>query len=233
MNHLNGKRPPFAIPRLENGDRLTRPEFERRYEAMKKPCRAELIEGVVYMPSPARWASHGGPHSDILIWLGNYRIATPGVDSANDATVRLDLANEPQPDAVMVILPEYGGQAVFSADDYLEQAPELVAEVSASTASIDLGAKLIVYQRNGVREYIVWRVLDDALDWFVLRNGAYERLVPDPLGILKSEVFPGLWLAVAALLRRDGTTVLAVLQQGLASVEHARFSAQLQTQRQT
>jgi Uma2 family endonuclease len=150
------------------------------------------------------------------------------VQTADNSTARLDLDNEPQPDGVLFIAPERGGQARLSADDYLEAAPELVGEVSASSASYDLHAKLHVYRRNEVREYVVWRVLERAVDWFVLRAGQYERLPPDADGILRSRIFPGLWLDPAALVRTDLAAVLAVLQQGLASPEHAAFVARLQ-----
>src|SRR5262250_2667499 len=89
------------IPPLENGDRLTRPEFERRYEAMPHLKKAELIEGVVYVPSPVRYEGHGRQHSAILTWLGVYMASTPGVGAGDNTTVRLDLDNEPQPDALL------------------------------------------------------------------------------------------------------------------------------------
>jgi hypothetical protein len=98
-----------------------------------------------------------------------------------------------------------------------------VGEVAVSTVSLDLHAKLPVYRRNGVKEYIVWRVADSELDWFVLREGNYERLEPTAGGVYKSEVFPGLWLDSAALLRGDGKQVLATLYKGLASRAHEAF----------
>jgi Uma2 family endonuclease len=191
--------------------------------------KAELIEGVVYMPSPARLSRHGRPQRHISNWLGHYEVATPGVDGADNCTVRLDLDNEPQPDAFLFIDPARGGQARISEDDYLEGAPELVAEVASSSASYDLHVKLHVYRRSGVREYLVWRVLDGQIDWFVLREGQYEALAPGTGGILKSTVFPGLWLDPAALLRGDLASVLAVLDQGVHSPEHAEFVARLAT----
>jgi Uma2 family endonuclease len=218
---------PEAVPPLENGDTLTRAEFERRYEAMQHLKKAELIEGVVYVPSPARHSSHGHQHAHLINWLGHYEAHTPGVEVSGNATVRLDLDNEPQPDVLLFIDPACGGQARIDADGYIEGAPELVAEVAASSASYDLHAKLRVYRRNGVREYIVWRVLDQEIDWFVLRAGQYERLPLDAEGLYRSEVFPGLWLDLAALLRGDLATVLAVIQRGLASPEHAAFAARL------
>ncbi len=133
----------------------------------------------------------------------------------------------PQPDALLIVRPEHGGRVRISEDDYIEGGPELVGEVSASTASYDLGEKQAVYLRNEVREYIVWRVLDRAVDWFVLRDGQYERLEPGADGILRSEVFPGLWLDPAALTSGDSARVLAVVQQGLGSAEHAEFVARL------
>lgn len=215
------------IPPLEPGDRLTRDEFERRYEAMRNLKKAELIEGVVHMPSPARLRKHSRPHGHLITWLGHYEAHTPGVILGGNGTIRLDLKNEPQPDAFLLIDPELGGQAVVDEDDYVCGGPELVAEVSASTVSFDLHAKMEVYRRNRVQEYLVWRVLDRRVDWFVLRQGRFTRLVMGRSGIYKSQVFPGLWLHVEALVSHDLAKVLQVLERGLANREHAAFVARL------
>ncbi|MBL8796992.1 MAG: Uma2 family endonuclease [Planctomycetia bacterium] len=220
-----------VVPPLEPGDRLTRAEFERRYAAMPNLRKAELIEGVVHVPSPTRFRRHGRPHGHISTWLGVYEAATPGVEFGSESTSRLDLDNEPQPDGLLIILPECGGQARISEDDYIEGAPELVAEIAASSVSIDLNAKLNVYRRNGVREYVVWRVLESAVDWFVLRDEQFEKQAPAADGLLRSTVFPGLWLDPAALVRGDLARVLAVVQQGLATPEHAEFVTRLQAAR--
>jgi Uma2 family endonuclease len=222
---------PRTIPELENGDRLTRAEFERRYHAMPSLKRAELIEGIVYMPSPVRFTRHGNPHIHLAAWLGVYESATPGVKAGDNSSVRLDLDNEPQPDAFLLIEARCGGQARISDDDYVEGAPELVAEIASSSVSYDLGAKLHAYRRNGVREYVVWRVLDQQVDWLMLVEGRYEPLAPDADGLYKSIVFPGLWLDPAALLNGDLSRVLAVLQQGLAAPEHAAFVEALKRSR--
>jgi Uma2 family endonuclease len=216
-----------AIPPLESGDRLTRDEFMRRHEAMPGLKKAELIEGVVYVPSPVRLDYHGEPHLSLACWIGLYRAMTPGVRAGDNTTVRLDLSNTPQPDCLLFIEAEHGGHVKVD-DGYVLGAPDLVAEVAASSVSYDLHDKLQAYQRNGVREYIVWRVLDQQIDWFVLRGGRYELLAPTPDGIVRSIAFPGLWLDVGALLRADLNAVLAVVQQGLNSTEHANFVAQLQ-----
>ena len=163
--------------------------------------KAELIEGEVYMPSPVS-RKHAGPQAKIITWLGYYSSATQGVESCDNATVRLDLENEPQPDSFLRILPQCGGQS-WDDDEFVGGAPELVAEIAASSVSIDLHKKLRVYQRNGVREYLVWRVSDLAIDWFGLREGRFERLPSSDAGGCRSEVFPGLWLDSAALLRGD------------------------------
>jgi len=216
---------PASVPPLEPGDRMTRVEFERRYEAMPHIKKAELIEGVVYMPSPVRLNRHGNPHGHLIAWMVVYEAHTPHVIAADNTTTRLDMDNEPQPDGMLLIDPAFGGQATIAEDDYVENAPEWVGEVSGSSVSFDLHTKLVVYRRNGVREYLVWRVLDQAIDWFVLRNGEFVHLTPDESGYLKSEVFPGLWLDAAAMVRGDMLRVLAVLHEGLASPEHAAFVA--------
>lgn len=217
-----------TIPPLTNGDKLTRYEFERRYNAIPKPKKAELIEGIVYiMPAALRFRSHGQPHGRIIGWLFSYEAMTPGVALGVEPTVRLDLDNEPQPDAILIITPEAGGQTRISEDDYIEGAPELVVEIAASSAAIDLHGKKQAYRRNGVKEYIVWQVLDQKLTWFSLEQGEYLELAPDQNGILQSRVFPGLWLAVNELLIGNMQGVLNVLQAGLQSVEHGDFIQKL------
>lgn len=211
------------VPPLESGDRLTLQEFERRYSAMPHVKKAELIEGVVYVASPLRFNSHGKPHGNLIIWLGAYKVSTPGIELGDNVTVRLDSDNEPQPDVSLLIDESLGGQAHISDDDYIEGAPELIADSSASTASNDLHDKKKVYRRNGVKEYIVWQVLDNKLDWFSLNNGKYISLTPDATGIIKSRVFPGLWLDVKALLSGNMAQVLMVSQQGITSQEHIDF----------
>jgi len=219
-------RKPLPIPQLENGDRLNRYEFERRYNAMPHLKKAELIEGVVYMAAALRFRSHGQPHGWLITWLGVYASSTLGVELGIEPTVRLDLDNSPQPDAVLLIEERYGGQARLSEDDYVEGAPELVAEIAASSAAIDLGDKKRAYRRNGIKEYIVWQVFEQKLDWFALQEGEYVPL-PIDAGVIRSRVFPGLWLAVDDLLAGNMAQVLAVLQEGLATPEQAVFVKQL------
>src|SRR5437660_11528200 len=216
------------IPPLENGDRLTRAEFERRYDAMPGLKKAELIKGVVYVPSPVSFEKHGGLHFDLITWLGQYRLATPGVRGGDNTSLRLDIESMPQPDAFLLVLPSHGGQARVDEDDYVAGGPELVAEVAASSVSYDLHDKLDVYRSNGVREYLAWRVLDQAIDWFVLREDRYELLPLDADGLYKSEVLPGLWLDPAALVRGDLVGAVQALLRGLASPEHAACVARLQ-----
>ena len=145
-------------------------------------------------------------------------------------TVRLDLDNDPQPDAVLMIEEEYGGQACLSDDDYIEGAPEFVAEISASSVAIDVGEKRRSYRRNGIKEYLVWHVFEQKLDWFYLDQGEYKSLPIDSDGIIRSRVFPGLWLSVRDLLSGNMQQVLSVLQDGLASKDHAAFVQTLSQQ---
>lgn len=193
------------VPPLANGDRLASEEFERRYRAMPGLKKAELIEGVVYMPSPVRFEDHAEPHALVLTWLGLYASQHPEVQFGDNATVRLDEDNDLQPDAV---LRYRQGSSSISADGYIEGPPELLVEVAASSVSIDLHHKKNAYRRNRVREYLCWRVHDGAVDWFALQNGDYLPLQPGADGILESRVFPGLRLAAPALLARDLAAVL-------------------------
>ncbi|MEJ5197539.1 MAG: Uma2 family endonuclease [Anaerolineae bacterium] len=214
------------MPPLNAGDHLTRAEFERRYMAYPNIKKAELIEGVVYMPSPTHLLQHGQPHSDIVTWLGVYCAATRGVRAANNATVRLDNENEVQPDALLYLV--QGGKTRITEDDYLQGPPELIAEIVASSAAYDLHVKRRVYQRLGVQEYLTLLAYEQRADWFVLREGVYQPLRPGEDGVLRSEFFPGLWLNVEAFWAGDLAGVLATLHDGLSTAEHADFVAQLE-----
>jgi Uma2 family endonuclease len=220
-------KPITSVLPLENGDRLTRDEFERRYAAMPHIKKAELIEGVVYVASPVRIKRHANPHGKIITWLGVYEAATPGVMLGDNPTVRLDLDNEPQPDALLRLERACGGQSRISEDDYIEGAPELIVEIAASSASYDLHDKLRAYRRNGVQEYLVWLVQERQFRWYVLQEGDYRPQAPQASGLLSSQVFPGLQLAVEALLSGEMQQVLTVLQRGIDSEAHQAFVSQL------
>lgn len=212
---------------LKHGERLTREEFERRYETMPYLKKAELIEGVVYMPSPVRIDFHGRPHAQIMAWLGAYWIATPGVDLADNSTVYLDSNNEHQPDALLRIEPAQGGRSRIIEEGYVEGAPELIVEIAGTSADYDLQEKLEVYRRCGVQEYIVWQTQEKRLDWFQLVDEEYVVFAPNAEGVIESQIFPGLRLAVAALLAGDRAKISSELQAGLRTTIHAVFVEQL------
>jgi Uma2 family endonuclease len=218
------------LPPLEAGDHLDQPTFHERYKAMPPAFRAELIGGVVIVSSPLSWG-HGFHHALIMTWLGNYTIATPGTSTADNATTILGETSEPQPDGTLIIEPASGGQTRLSEEGYLTGAPELIVEVASSSASIDLHAKRRDYEQAGVLEYVVVVLQQRVIRWFVSQDGTYHDIVADADGILRSRVFPGLWLHANALLQRDGATVMEVLQQGLATPEHATFVQRLQAPR--
>ena len=213
-------------PTLKSGDRLARSEFERRYALRPDLKKAELIEGIVRMPSPVSLA-HSGPHAMIQGVLLVYSAFTPGVRCEDNATVRLDEDNEPQPDVLLRIEPDAGGQSRVSGDDYIEGAPELVVEIAASSTSVDLHDKLRAYRRNGVREYVVWRTQERRIDWFELTDGDYRPLPAGSDGVVRSRVFPGLRIAVAALLNGSLAEALGAVNRGIDSPEHRRFVAGL------
>ena len=220
--------PPARRPEpLESGDQLHAREFLRRYEAMPHVRKAELVEGIVYMPSPVRFTQHAKPDGLIHTWLGTYEAKTPGTEFAPNATVHLDADNVPQPDALLRLRPEAGGRTTVNADGYLAGPPELIVEIAASSVSIDVRDKLRAYRRAGVREYLIWRTLDGQFDWLLLEGDEYRPLQPDAQHLLRSQIFPGLWLDVEALLDLNPAKVLDGLQTGLQSPEHAAFVARL------
>ena len=215
-----------VVPRLVDGERLGRAEFHRRYEAMPPRTRAELVGGIVHMPSPMS-ADHGESTPDITIWLGLYRRRTPGVRQADGATLILGEFGEPQPDALLRIEPERGGSCFVNEENYLTGPPELIVEVARSSRPIDLGGKRDDYERAGVREYVVVALDPDEVHWHVRRDDRLERIPPGPYGLYRSAAFPGLWLDPAALLSGDLEGIIAALERGLATLEHAAFVARL------
>jgi Uma2 family endonuclease len=216
---------------LLNGDHLSVPEFERRYEAMPEDGKAELIEGIVFM-SPPISSEHGKANNILGVLLGQYAAATPGVACAVNASLRLDGTNEYQPDVLLWI--EQGKLARTKAgpDGLLEGRPELVAEVALSSHAFDLNEKKAVYQRNQIPEYIVWEVMDARFHWFALERGEYVPLTRrrDLRGLVFcSRIFPGLWLDFPSLVVGKGYDkgIYSTLNRGLKSAEHQAFLKKL------
>lgn len=222
-----------GLPPLNSGDRLSRAEFARRYDAHPEMKKAELVEGVVYVVSPVRFEQHGRPHSDIVTCIGVYRASALGVSIADTTTVRLDFENEVQPDALVRLDRVLGGRSQITDDDYIAGPPELIVEIAASSAAYDLHDKRRVYARNGVQEYLVIQMYEQQVDWFTLDEGVYAALSPNDQGMLRSQVFPGLWLQPAAIWSSDLAALLAVLQAGRASPEHTTFVEQLRARLDT
>lgn len=216
-----------GLPSLEPGDHMDQKTFHERYKAMPEDLKAELVGGVVYIPSPLK-PPHARTHARSMGWLMLYQEATPGNDVLDNATIILGEYSEPQPDAYLIILPEYGGQTHEDQEGYLVGAPELVAEVASSSEAYDLHSKRADYERAGVREYLVLLVREARAIWFVRRGQGFEPLQAGADGLLRSELFGGLWLDPEALFRGDTHRVHEVLRQGLASPEHARLLEQLQ-----
>jgi Uma2 family endonuclease len=209
---------------LHTGDRMTREEFHRIYERMPEDFKAELIGGIVYVASPLK-RRHGTNHLPLGTLFFAYEGHTPGVESGDNTTILLGDEGEPQPDLYLRILPEYGGQSRTTANDYVEGAPELIAEIAHSSRAIDLHAKRDDYTRYGVLEYLVLSLRDNRLFWFDLR--ARQELQPDADGVYRLHSFPGLWVHGEALLARDHRRLTETLGQGLATKEHADFVARL------
>ena len=214
-------------PPLENGARLSAAEFLRRYGAMPDVRKAELIEGIVLMPSPVRVAQHGEPDNFIQGWLFMYTASTPGLIAASNSTVKLDVDNVPQPDALMFFELDADGRERLDREGYLVSAPELVVEIAASSVSIDMHEKLRLYRRHGVREYLVWLAEEERIVWFHFAEGETAELPADARGRVASRVFPGLVLDVRAALARHPQGVLATLQSAMKSRAYREFSQRL------
>jgi Uma2 family endonuclease len=212
---------------LENGEHLEADEFLLRYEAMPEVKKAELIQGIVYMGSPVRADQHGRPDNILQGWGALYCSATPGVECASNSTVRLGRRDVPQPDVLLQILPEFGGRSRIDQSGYIVGAPELVVEVAASSSAIDAHEKRESYLRAGALEYLLWRTRDKSIDWWHLQDGDYLPLPVDSDGIIRSKVFPGLWLNRAAILKMDRAALMRTLQDGLTSSEHSAFVQKL------
>ena len=221
-HEMTGTTAPLA---LVEGQRLDQPTFHARYEAMPSGTRAELIGGVVYMPSPAGPA-HGSALIPVVVWLSYYQENTPGVQALDNASTALYSMGEPQPDALLRILPESGGRTQTERR-LVRGVPELIVEVSHTSRFTDLGPKFDDYERVGVLEYIVRALEPDEVLWFGLRQGRLVQLSPGPDGLFRSDVFPGLWLDPGALLAGDTRCLREVLDLGLATAEHAAFVARL------
>ena len=214
---------------LREGDRLTREEFLRRWEAMPDLNWAELIDGIVYMPSPV-----SKPHRDFHFllggWLASYVVATPGCEGGATGTWLTSKDGVPQPDLDLCIKPQHGGQSRVEGK-YPAGAPELIVEVSHTTSHRDSGAKLRLYERSGVCEYLIVRPEKKQAVWRELIDGAYREIAAGPDGILRSRVFPGLWLNEAALWNGDMSGLAATVQQGIVTAEHAAFVRRLESMR--
>jgi hypothetical protein len=217
-------------PPLHPGDKLTRAEFLRRWEAHPEIKNAELIGGVVYMASPVSVA-HGEKDGHVGTWLGVYSAATIGTARGHSITSFL-LDETPQPDINLRILPEYGGSS-WVEGKYLHGTPELLAEICLSSVSYDLHVKLDCYQAARVPEYLAVLLYEKEVRWHVLTDDRFQLLPPDPDGLYRSRKFPGLWLDATALLEGNMAQVLAQLQEGLKSPDHAAFIRELARRKQT
>jgi Uma2 family endonuclease len=211
------------IPPLRNGDNMTRDEFIRRHDAMLEGTKAELIEGIAYLPLPANFGLHGNPHFNVTAMLGQYSLATPGVEGGDNASLFLDMDNLPQPDVFLMIARGYKGSATVNEKGYVVGAPELVIEIANTSADYDLHQKMNVYRRNGVAEYGVWRTLDGEFDLFRLSAGKYQRVEPHADRLIRSMALPGLWLNPTAIVALDWLAASADIRRGIESPEHLAF----------
>ena len=213
-----------VAPRLVHGMRMNADEFLRIYETMPEDKKAELIDGVVYMflkLLSSEW--HGEPDGLLQYWMASYAFQTPGIVTTPNSTVRLGIKSVPQPDGILRLKPEYGGKTRLDEKGCIVGPVEFAAQIAASSAALDLGKRLQAYCNEGVQEYLVWCTKSETVHWFHLLNGQYVPFVPDQDGVIRSRVFPGLWLDADALLKGDSKQLLTVLKRGMKSAEYKRF----------
>ena len=222
-----GPRSITALEPLVAGQRMTRVEFHARYEAMPPGTKFELIDGKVYMASPVS-DLHGDGCGLASGWLCHYAMRTPGVRVNHAGSVFLSDRSEVQPDIMLKIDPSRGGQT-HREGKYLVGCPELVVEVSVSSRAIDLGPKLLDYDRAGAIEAIVFALEPAEIYWHMRQEGRLVRVAPDADadGLYRSRAFPGLWLDPVAWHADDAPALVAGLDRGLTTPEHAAFVARL------
>ena len=216
--------PQVAGKELVTGMKLSLEEFLSRWEAIPELKKAELINGVVYVPSPV---SIEHDHRDVKIhgWLDRFAEETPGCDCGSNGTWKM-LGQSPQPDCYLRILESHGGTSPDETQ-YHEGAPDLAIEICVSSSKLEFGPKLALYQRAGVQEYMTIEPDSKRIVWRALANGSYQAIEPDAAGILRSSCFPGLWLDTVAYWAGDRKQMTRTLRTGLATPEHSQFVEEL------
>lgn len=217
------------LPPLQNGDRLDAQEFCRRWDVTPQLKHAELIGGEVYMNPPVSAGAHGKPHWQMNFWLGNYVVATDGLETISESSVHFGPQDLPQPDALLRIKEQFGGTSRMVHQE-LHGTPELIVEVAASCASYDLHNKKEQYSSHGVQEYLVWVVRERKFVWFHLENGDFAQLPQAKNGVIKSQIFPGLWLDTKAMLADNWPKILETLRRGMETDDYRVFAANLKSQ---
>lgn len=228
VNHE--KKPPVAgrfVPPFENGDCMDQKTFHRLYEKTPEGFKAELIGGVVYMASPVS-KPHGRTHRRLCLWLDHYIEETQGVEGYDNTTNIQDEKSEPQPDLTLIVEPEYGGLTGEDSKGCIVGPAELVIEIAHSSFSIDRHAKFRDYERVGVREYLIVIVKAERIEWYGRDRNGFVPMDADAKGIVRSRVFPGLWLDPAGIFAKSSKRLIATLNAGLATEDHAKFVAKLQ-----
>ena len=199
----------ISLVDLHNGDRMSKDEFLWRWEQIPELKRAELIDGMVYLSSPL-----SERHSDyellLCSWLLRYESRVPGLKILPNATWLLG-DSSPQPD--LALIRQTGTSR--SSGKFREGPPELVVEICYSSLAYDLGPKLELYRRAGVREYLTILLEDNKAQWRALNSDARYQVLKPAGGYLKSRVFPGLWLDPVALFPPDRQRLLAGVDAGL------------------
>lgn len=183
---------------------------------MPEVRKAQLIEGIVHMPSPVRADLHAEADGLLHGWLFHYALQSPDVKFYPNTTLVLDADNTLQPDAILCAPPRRGGRVWLNDKGYLCGAPELVCEVAASSAAVDLHDKFRAYRRDGIAEYLVWIVREKRIRWFALEEQEYVEMTAAS-GLLKSRSFPGLVLDTKAAARMDRAKIIATLEKHLGA----------------
>lgn len=140
--------------------------------------RCEIIDGQVYMMTPAPFLAHQNVAGEIFRQVANALVGKTCRALIAPLDVRLPRHNEVDEDSDIVVQPDVMVVCDPSKLDRrgVRGAPDWVVEVlSPKSASRDQIEKRRIYERHGVLEYWLVHPTDRVLTIYRLKNGEYGK----------------------------------------------------------